>query len=343
MAIPHRQSGDFLLALKIIFAGTPDFAAESLKVLLTGSASNQSYQVVGVYTQPDRPAGRGKKIIESPVKKLAKAYQIPVYQPENFKQADSIETLLSLQSDLMIVAAYGLILPKVILESPRLGCINIHASLLPRWRGAAPIQRAIQAGDEKTGITIMQMDIGLDTGDMLYKIETPILDQDTGGSLHDRLAEMGATALLIALKNLEKGSLKADVQDECLATYAAKLSKQEAQINWYQSAETIARTVRAFNPWPVTYTLEDGTRIRILEAYALAEKSKEIPSIPGKICQLNKDGLLIQCGDGQLNVTLIQLPGAKAMTVADFANGNKTHLMPGTILLSPEGSSPEKP
>jgi methionyl-tRNA formyltransferase len=330
------------LTLKIIFAGTPDFAAASLSALLNCSTAENTFQVVGVYTQPDRPAGRGKKLLESPVKQLAKSHQIPVFQPENFKQADSVETLQSLQADLMIVAAYGLILPKVILESPRLGCINIHASLLPRWRGAAPIQRAIQAGDEKTGITIMQMDVGLDTGDMLYKVETPISDQDTGGSLHDRLADMGATALLTTLENLTKGPLKGEIQDEKLVTYAAKLSKQEAQINWYDPADSIARTVRAFNPWPVTYTLEDETRIRILEAQALpADKSKETTAIPGQICQLSKDGLQIQCGDGQLNVTLIQLPGAKAMRIADFVNGNKTRLTPGTLLLSPVGATPE--
>ncbi len=321
------------MSLKIIFAGTPEFAASSLDSLLT-SSENQ-YQVIAVYTQPDRPAGRGKKYVESAVKKLAKKHAIPVFQPENFKTTESIETLHSLNADLMVVAAYGLILPKAVLDSPKLGCINIHASLLPRWRGAAPIQRAIQSGDNNTGITIMQMNEGLDTGDMLLKLETPILDTDTGGSLHDRLAEKGGSALLKALKLIEENKAVGIAQNNSLSTYAAKLSKDEAQINWHQSADAIARTVRAFNPWPVAYTLEADTRIRILHAVSVnTDNGHEVNPSPGTILKRDKAGLLIQCGKGQLLVSLIQLPGAKALAVADFINGNKSILKPETILIS---------
>ncbi|KZZ09336.1 methionyl-tRNA formyltransferase, partial [Oleiphilus sp. HI0078] len=250
--------------MKIIFAGTPEFAAKSLQAII-----DQNHEVIAVYTQPDRPAGRGKKLVKSEVKQVAEAHGIPVFQPEKLTNPEAQTELAALKADLMIVAAYGLLLPKAVLDMPTFGCINIHASLLPRWRGAAPIQRAIQEGDRETGITIMQMDVGLDTGDMLLKLKTDITDQDTGGSLHDRLAEQGASAILQYLEQRE--TLAAEPQDNELANYAHKLSKQEACINWQDSAQQICRNIRAFNPWPVSF-LEfldakgKVQRVRIFEA-----------------------------------------------------------------------------
>ena len=235
--------------LKIIFAGTPDFAASALSALI-----ESEHDVVAVYTQPDRPAGRGRKLRASPVKELALKHDIPVLQPEKLKDAETHDVLRSFNADVMIVAAYGLILPQAVLDIPRLGCLNIHASLLPRWRGAAPIQRAIAAGDKESGITIMQMDAGLDTGDILLLSHCPINDNDNGGDLHDRLAEMGASSILEALKDIESGNTKPIKQDDALATYAHKLDKKEAIINWKDSAENIERLIRAFNPWPVAFT-----------------------------------------------------------------------------------------
>ena len=224
------------MPLKVIFAGTPDFAAIHLQALL-----NSEHQIVGVYTQPDRPAGRGKKLQPSPVKQLALENNIAVFQPVNFKDPASIDELKSLDADIMVVVAYGLLLPLAVLEAPKFGCFNVHASLLPRWRGAAPIQRCIEAGDKVTGITIMQMDIGLDTGDMLHKVTTDILADDTGGSLHDRLAELGPESLLTTLAQIKSGKLTPEVQNDALATYAHKLKKEEALIQWAQPAKEIGR------------------------------------------------------------------------------------------------------
>ena len=232
-------------ALNIIFAGTPDFAAVALAALL-----ESEHNVIAVYTQPDRPAGRGRKLKASPVKQLALEHNLPVLQPTSLKGAEEQQQLADFQPDLMVVAAYGLLLPKVVLETPRYGCLNIHASLLPRWRGAAPIQRAILAGDSESGVTIMQMDEGLDTGGMLYKLTTPIDDGDSAQQLHDRLAELGADALLQTLAKLP-GGLEPEPQDEAQATYAKKLDKQEAAIDWTHSARQITRQINAFNPWPV--------------------------------------------------------------------------------------------
>lgn len=220
------------MPLNIIFAGTPEFAAVHLGALI-----ESEHNLVGVYTQPDRPAGRGKKLQPSPVKKLALEHNIEVYQPLNFKHEDDINQLKGLNADLMIVVAYGLILPKAVLDAPKYGCLNVHASLLPRWRGAAPIQRCIEAGDVLTGITIMQMDVGLDTGDMLTKVTTGIQSDDTGGSLHDRLASMGPKALLDTIKEVEQGQLKPESQNDELANYAHKLTKQEALLNWQRASQ----------------------------------------------------------------------------------------------------------
>ncbi len=310
--------------MKIIFAGTPEFAAASLTAIL-----EQGHHVVAVYTQPDRPAGRGKKIIKSPVKQIAEAHSLPVEQPPSLKDAKTQQQLASYDADLMIVAAYGLLLPTAILETPRLGCVNIHASLLPRWRGAAPIQRAIEAGDTESGITLMQMDEGLDTGTMLYKVSTPIQDTDTGGSLHDRLAELGANAMLAFLDPAQRASMTPQPQDDTHATYARKLSKAEAALDWQQPASVLARQIRAFNPWPVSFCRQDDANIRVFEAAALPQQAAQAP---GTVIAKQHEGIDVSCGEGSLRITRLQLPGAKAMAAGDFVNGGKPLLEPGTIL-----------
>lgn len=301
--------------LKIIFAGTPDFAAESLKALLSGPDD-----IIAVYTQPDRPAGRGHKLKPSPVKEVALEADIPVYQPLNFKdEADRVE-LAALNADLMVVAAYGLILPKAVLDTPRLGCINVHASILPRWRGAAPIHRALLAGDQQTGITIMQMDVGLDTGDMLAKAYTDILDTDTSASLHDKLAMQGGEILLTAIEQLKAGSLTPEPQDDTLANYAHKLTKEEGKIDWSDSADSIARKVRGLFPWPSAYTFMDEQNIRIHQA-SVSDQTCSAPA--GHVISSDKDGILVATGDGVICLEKLQLPGKKAMTAEQILNGNK--------------------
>ncbi|PUA28157.1 MAG: methionyl-tRNA formyltransferase [Cellvibrio sp. 79] len=304
--------------LRIIFAGTPEFAAEHLKILL-----GTHHQVIAVYSQPDRPAGRGKKLTASPVKEVALANNIPVYQPLNFKAPEAIAELSELKADLMLVVAYGLILPKAVLDAPRLGCINVHASILPRWRGAAPIQRAIEAGDNETGVTIMQMDVGLDTGDMLIKAYCPILPDDTGGSLHDKLIQIGGPALLEALDQLQAGIIKPEKQDDSLSNYAPKLSKEEAALNWLLSARELERRVRAFNPFPVAHTKPasstDDQRIRIWGASAVDKTST---SKPGSISQIDEQGLWVACATGQLVIEQLQLPGKKVMKIGEILRGH---------------------
>ena len=310
--------------MRLVFAGTPDFAATALKALIAAR-----HDIVGVYSQPDRPAGRGRKLQPSPVKQVALDHEIPVFQPETLKTPEAQQELADLNPDVMIVAAYGPILPKAVLEIPTHGCLNIHASLLPRWRGAAPIQRAIAAGDEETGITIMQMDEGLDTGAMLLKSLTAIEEQDTGGSLHDRLAEMGGKAIVKALELLEKGELNGEVQNNDLACYARKLSKDEGHIDWSTAAIDIERLVRAFNPWPGTFSDLGDQRIRIHEARALATASDK-PA--GTVLRRDREGIDIACGTGTLRITRVQLPGSRAQSVNDLINGGKELLMPGQEL-----------
>ena len=310
--------------MRLVFAGTPDFAATALKALIAAG-----HTIVGVYSQPDRPAGRGRKLQPSPVKQVALDHEIPVYQPETLKTPEAQKQLADLNPDVMIVAAYGLILPKAVLDIPTHGCLNIHASLLPRWRGAAPIQRAIAAGDAETGITIMQMDEGLDTGAMLLKSLTAIEDSDTGGSLHDRLAELGGNAIIKALKLLQKGELTGEPQNDELACYASKLSKTEGHIDWATDAKAIERLVRAFNPWPGTYTDLGDQRIRIHEARALVTTSD---GLPGTVVQRDREGIDIACGNGTLRITRLQLPGSRAQSVNDLINGGKELLMPGQEL-----------
>ncbi|MBA55150.1 MAG: methionyl-tRNA formyltransferase [Pseudomonadales bacterium] len=298
--------------LNIIFAGTPDFAATVLQSILSSR-----HNVIACYTQPDRPAGRGRKLTPSPVKALAQEQDIPVYQPLNFKQAEDVERLAALNADLMVVVAYGLILPKSVLDAPRLGCINVHASILPRWRGAAPIQRAIAEGDTESGVTIMQMDVGLDTGDMLLKEFTPISAEDTGGSLHDRLAEIGGKAILDALEQIATGNTTPEPQNDSLATYAHKLSKEEGKLDWNRSALELNNLVRAFNPWPVAHTELNGNVLRVWQTQALLQN---VNAEPGTLIAVNKDSLDVATGSGVLRLLELQLPGAKRLPVADILN-----------------------
>ncbi|SFL93891.1 methionyl-tRNA formyltransferase [Marinobacter zhejiangensis] len=312
--------------MRIVFAGTPDFAAVALKALL-----QTDHQIVGVYSQPDRPAGRGRKLTPSPVKQVALDAGIPVFQPLNFKDQEARDELAALAPDVMIVAAYGLILPKAVLDTPRHGCLNIHASLLPRWRGAAPIQRAIAAGDSETGITIMQMDVGLDTGAMLLKSATPISSQDTGGSLHDRLADMGGEAIVTALDQLTQGTLDPEPQDDAQANYAHKLSKEEGHIDWSRPAQQIDQQIRAFFPWPGSYTdTSDDQRIRVHQVEVLTGDSPE--AAPGTIVHRDRDGIDVRCGEGSLRILQLQLPGARAQSVNDLINGGKALLLVGQEL-----------
>ena len=313
-------------ALNIVFAGTPDFAAGHLQALI-----DSRHNVVGVYSQPDRPAGRGKKLQPSPVKQLALEHNIPVFQPLNFKQEGAIAELDSLNADIMIVVAYGLLLPLAVLEAPKMGCLNVHASILPRWRGAAPIQRAIQAGDTETGITIMQMDVGLDTGDMLSKTLLDIHADETGGSLHDRLLEKGPTALLQTLTLLQAGEAIAEKQDDSLANYAHKLTKEEALIDWCLPAKDIELSVRAFNPFPCAFTLLGDQRIKVWQAITLDETTN---LLPGTIARVSNDGIDVATGAGMIRLLNIQLIGKKAMTVRDFINGQPNLFQPQHMFAS---------
>ena len=309
-------------ALRLVFAGTPEFAAEHLKALL-----DTPHQIVAVYTQPDRPAGRGQKLMPSPVKQLALQHGLPVLQPPSLRDPAAQEELRALAPDLMVVVAYGLILPQAVLDIPRLGCINSHASLLPRWRGAAPIQRAVQAGDAESGVTVMQMEAGLDTGPMLLKVTTPITAGDTGGSLHDRLAQLGPQAVVQAIAGLAAGTLQGEVQDDALATYAHKLNKDEARIDWSRPADELERLVRAFNPWPICHSTLDGQPLKVLAAEPAEGRGQ-----PGQILDASKDGLTVACGEGALRLTRLQLPGGKPLAFADLYNSRREQFAPGQVL-----------
>lgn len=304
--------------LKIIFAGTPHFAEAALKSLI-----EQGLEVVAVLTQPDRPAGRGMQLKPSPVKEYALQHNLEVLQPTTLKKPEIQQQLASYQADLMVVAAYGLILPKEVLQTPRLGCLNIHASLLPRWRGAAPIQRAILAGDSETGITIMQMDAGLDTGAMLLKKICVIDRADNASTLHDKLAVLGATSIVEALQLMQQGKLSGEVQDEQYATYAAKLSKEEALLDWTKSAEELGRAVRAYNPFPVANTMINAVPIKIWQAGVLAESG----GVPGEIRRIEKNALIVACGQGALSLEILQKPNSKMLPTAQFLQG--FHLQAG--------------
>ncbi|MEJ2478906.1 MAG: methionyl-tRNA formyltransferase [Acidihalobacter sp.] len=299
--------------MNIVYAGTPEFAVPALRALVEAG-----HRVTAVYTQPDRPAGRGRRLRPSPVKEAATALGIEVRQPQSLRDREAQEALRALAPDLMVVAAYGLILPVEVLTIPRLGCVNIHASLLPRWRGAAPIQRALLAGDMRTGVTIMQMDEGLDTGAMLRRSATPITPEDTAETVHDRLAQLGAEALLAVLPELEAGTLRGEPQEDAQASYARKLSKDEAAVDWSLPATQIARQIQAFNPWPVAETRFQGQPLKLLEARALDQTATAVPGTP---VAETRQGIDIATGDGMLRVLRLQVAGRRAQSAAEFVNG----------------------
>lgn len=311
-------------SLRIIFSGTPDFAARHLDALLAAN-----YNVVGVFTQPDRPAGRGKKLMPSPVKVVAQEHGLPVFQPASLRPAENQQLIADLNADIMVVVAYGLILPKAVLEMPRLGCINVHGSLLPRWRGAAPIQRSLWAGDDETGVTIMQMDVGLDTGDMLYKLACPITPDDTSASLYDKLAELGPQGLIETLQLLASGKARPEVQDESQVTYAEKLSKEEALLDWSLSAAQLERCIRAFNPWPMSYFMMDGQPVKVWKASVFEAATN---AAPGTILEADKQGIQVATAQGVLNIEELQPAGKKAMKAQDLLNSRKAFFAPGNRL-----------
>lgn len=357
---------------RIVFAGTPEFAAESLQALLDPTLSSK-YTVVAVYTQPDRPAGRGQSLKPSPVKTLALKYTLPVYQPARLKSPEEQDILRDLRPDYLIVAAYGLILPKAVLEIPTFGCINIHASLLPRWRGASPIQHAILSADKKTGITIMQMDEGLDTGDILTLYPCDIYPEDSSEVLHDRLGKLGAKAIVETLEKIEKKEIVPQKQDSSLASYATKISKEDALIDWQDSAVVIDCKIRAFNPWPVAFTfLQDDVKkdtqenfpknsqnhlqdhpqtqtIRIWKAElcktnesstntlanteTVAKTVTDRISTPGTIIASNKEGIIVATGSGMLRLLEIQLPGGKRLPVSEILKSKGALFEPGKLLV----------
>ncbi|MDV7213895.1 methionyl-tRNA formyltransferase [Azotobacter beijerinckii] len=308
--------------LRIVFAGTPEFAAEHLEALL---AAGQ--RPIAVYTQPDRPAGRGQKLMPSPVKQLALQHGISVHQPLTLRDPAAQAELAALEPNLMVVVAYGLILPQAVLDIPRLGCINSHASLLPRWRGAAPIQRAIEAGDGESGVTVMRMEAGLDTGPMLLKVATPIQPADTGGSLHDRLAGLGAAALIEAIGRLAAGELQDERQDDALATYAHKLNKDEARLDWNRPAVELERLIRAFDPWPVSHTSLNGTPLKVFAAFV-----EPGSGAPGTLLAVGRDGLTVACGSGALRLTRLQLPGGKPLAFAELYHSRREQFAVGQVL-----------
>lgn len=323
--------------LRLVFAGTPDFARTSLDALLASR-----HEVMAVYTQPDRPAGRGQKLAMSPVKTAALGAGIPVLQPLTLKTVDAQAALTALQPDLLIVVAYGLLLPQAVLDIPRLGCINVHGSLLPRWRGAAPIQRAIAAGDSETGVTIMQMDAGLDTGAMLHRLHTAISRDDTGGSVHDRLATLGAEALMTVLDDHAHYHAARARQHHAQATYAHKLKKEDGDINWTCSAHALVDLIRAFNPWPVAQTTWRGETLRIWRANentpapaAVVTSTSSVVGTPGAIIRADRNGLQIACGtsgESSINITHLQLPGKKVMAIGDLLNGHPDAFPVGDLL-----------
>jgi methionyl-tRNA formyltransferase len=314
--------------VRIAYAGTPEFAVPALLGLISSQHS-----VVGVLTQPDRPKGRGRQLAASPVKQTAQAHGIPVAQPQSLKSEAERAELVSWRPDVLVVVAYGLILPRAVLDLPRLGCLNIHASLLPRWRGAAPIQRAVLAGDRDTGVTIMRMDVGLDTGPILLQERLTIRDGETAGSLHDRLAELGTQPLLKVLEGLENKTLRETPQPAEGVTYAAKIDKAEAVIDWSRSAAEIERKVHAFNPWPIAETVLGGEQLRIYAACAVeagadeaairpasTDATQPASSAPGTILTVDGDSIVVACGRGALALTVVQRPGGKPVTARDFAN-----------------------
>lgn len=311
-------------SLRLVFAGTPEFAAAHLQALL----DQTRHSVIAVYSQPDRPAGRGKQPRPSPVKQLALAHQVPVRQPVTLRDPSCQAELAALAPDLMVVVAYGLILPPAILDTPALGCINVHASLLPRWRGAAPIQRAIEAGDTETGIAIMQMDAGLDTGPVLLTRRMPISPEDTGGSLHDKLAKLGPSVLLEAIDAIADGRARSQAQTDTGTSYARKIDKAEARIDWHQPATQTAARIRALSPFPASWSDLDGVRVKFYDAQPIAGEGE-----PGRIIAAHRQGLEIACGDGAIRTTRVQLPGGRPLTVTALLNARADQFAPGRQFL----------
>ncbi len=301
------------MSLRILFAGTPEFAATHLQALL-----DSEHQILAVFTQPDRPSGRGRHIVASPVKALALEHSLDIYQPCSLKEESTQALIKSFNADLLIVVAYGLILPTAVLSIPRLGCINVHASLLPRWRGAAPVQRAIEHGDTETGISVMQMDTGLDTGDILWQRSCTISPEESSGELLLRLADLGAETLLKALVKLERHALVPQPQDSAQASYAAKITKQEARLDWNVSATDLANKVRAFNPWPVAQMEFKGEVLRVWRALAVESDS---PLAPGSIECLDQTILQVRCAEGSLRLLQVQRPGKKIQCIQEFIQG----------------------
>ncbi|MEP1471374.1 MAG: methionyl-tRNA formyltransferase [Halieaceae bacterium] len=316
-------------ALRILFAGTPEFSARHLQALLASE-----HEIVAVYTQPDRPAGRGKKLQASPVKQLAETAGIPVEQPASLRDEEVQQTLANYAADVMVVVAYGLILPQAVLDTPALGCLNVHASLLPRWRGAAPIQRAIEAGDPQTGVTIMQMDAGLDTGAMLATAERAIAAETTSADMLEELAESGPAALLAVLADLPQYQSKAITQDDELATYAEKIQKIEGLLDWSLSAEELRRKVCAFNPFPVCYSLLAGERVKIWNARALDDTNAQ--AAPGTIVSADREGIAVSCGTGALLITQLQLPGGKSLPTEAMLNSRRDQFAIGQCFDNPD-------
>lgn len=313
----NKHTSSAVDAPRIVYAGTPDFAVPALRRLIESNAN-----VVAVYTQPDRPAGRGRALMAGPVKALAAKHDIPVLQPASLRDEGAQAELAAWRPDLMIVAAYGLILPQSVLDIPTLGCWNIHASLLPRWRGAAPIQRAIEAGDRRTGVCIMRMEAGLDTGPVYHRLETAIGPDDTGGSVHDRLAVLGSDALLECLAQLRRGELaEPEPQDESAAIYAPKLSKAEAELDFAEPAIMLERRIRAFDPWPVSWCVLSGRRLRIYRAKA---DPRGHDAYPGSILDSSREGIEIATGEGRLRLLELQREGSRRMSVADYINANSS-------------------
>ena len=316
-------------SLRVVFAGTPDFAAAHLNKLIASE-----HEVVGVYTQPDRPSGRGKRLTASPVKQLAIEHELPVLQPSTLKDENAVEQLAAFDADVMVVVAYGLILPANILRTPRLGCINVHASLLPRWRGAAPIHRAIEAGDASTGITIMAMDEGLDTGPMLSKAAIDISAEHTTESLTHALKVLGGDILIATMDHLESSLEAAAEQPADGITYAHKITKEEAAIDWSLSATDIDRKMRALSPSPGCFGIYNDERIKIWSA--TVDETTPHNAVPGTIIALDKKGLTVACGVGHLVITRLQLPNKKPMSLADIMNGHRDRLVIGDRFTSHE-------
>jgi methionyl-tRNA formyltransferase len=315
--------------MKIIFAGTPDFAVAPLKILA------QEHDVVAVFTQPDRKAGRGKKLTAPPVKRYAQEIGVPVFQPDSL--GNQAELIRSLNADLIVVVAYGMLLSQEILDIPSLGCLNIHASILPRWRGAAPIQRAIEAGDKKTGVSIMRMELGLDTGPVFKTLFTDINENDTSNSLHEKLAKLGADGIFDVVEKLQENpNLIPTPQDHLRSSYAKKITKAEAEINWHRPAVELHQQLRAFIPWPISQTTHNGTRLRLWQATPLKEATARTP---GTIISINESGINVACAEGVLRIEKLQKDGSKPMIFSEFHNGYNLAI---GDMLGTEQSSAEK-